>query len=390
MMSKALKELTLKHCPDLLRVNMIEKDGLIISRKHIIKPMLVYEAIRDCLNGDSVDPSGLRAERMFVLSRSVYPSLEVDVAAMGAILAVRNSQPKFYSYVALCKDPLILLKASGSAWKLRGVRFILLQILDSLMSANECIVMQSSETETVAQDYLTSRDAIIVKCIVFTCAYGFIFGRGCEGGVIPRARHCMLCVSMIRSIVSKRQGIIASLIKQGLPDQCMEWIVKFIPQSLSDAPIIISLLSDKGYYLSATQRFNVASAGLQIAVAHSQMEDSMAKSLITAANSVLLDSFTLVVGPVGVPVSVLREENGQDVTNICRKAMFQMLKTLATISPKNTDLKNEACITLSKIAAMCKSENAVGGASSRRKALLKDIWEKCLQANASLGMAMQF
>ena len=388
MMSTALKELTLKHCPDLLRVNMIEKDGLIISRKHIVKPMLVYEAIRDCLNGDSVDPSGLRAERMFVLSRSVYPSLEVDVAAMGAILAVRNSQPKFYSYVALCKDPLILLKASGSAWKLRGVRFILLQILDSLMSANECIVMQSSETETVAQDYLTSRDAIIVKCIVFACA-SFIFGRGCEGGVIPRARHCMLCVSMIRSIVSKRQGIIASLIKQGLPDQCMEWIVKFIPQSLSDAPIIITLLSDKGY-LSATQRFNVASAGLQIAVAHSQREDSMAKSLITAANSVLLDSFTLVVGPVGVPVSVLREENGQDVTNICRKAMFQMLKTLATISPKNTDLKNEACITLSKIAAMCKSENAVGGASSRRKALLKDIWEKCLQANASLGMAMQF
>ena len=389
MMSTALKELTLKHCPDLLRVNMIEKDGLIISRKHIVKPMLVYEAIRDCLNGDSVDPSGLRAERMFVLSRSVYPSLEVDVAAMGAILAVRNSQPKFYSYVALCKDPLILLKASGSAWKLRGVRFILLQILDSLMSANECIVMQSSETETVAQDYLTSRDAIIVKCIVFACASRFIFGRGCEGGVIPRARHCMLCVSMIRSIVSKRQGIIASLIKQGLPDQCMEWIVKFIPQPLSDAPIIITLLSDKGY-LSATQRFNVASAGLQIAVAHSQREDSMAKSLITAANSVLLDSFTLVVGPVGVPVSVLREENGQDVTNICRKAMFQMLKTLATISPKNTDLKNEACITLSKIAAMCKSENAVGGASSRRKALLKDIWEKCLQANASLGMAMQF
>ena len=381
MMSSALKKLTSKHCPDLLRVSMIEKDGLIIGRKHIIKPMLVYEAIRDCLNGDSVDPSGLRAERMFVLSRSVYPSLEVDVAAVGAILSVHNSQPKFYSYVALCKDPLILLKASGSAWKLRGVRFILLQILNSLMSANECIVMQSSETEAVAQDLLTSRDAIIVRCIVFACASGFIFGRGCEGGVIPRARHCKLCVSMIRSIISNRQGIIASLIKQGLPDQCMEWIVKFIPQSLSDAPIIITLLSDKGY-LSATQRLNAASAGLQIAVAHSQRDDSIAKSLITAANSVLLDSFTLVVGPVGVPVSVLREENGQDVTNICRKAMFQMLKTLSAISPKNTDLKNEACITLSKIAAMCKSENAIGGASSRRKALLKEIWEKCLQANA--------
>ena len=91
---------------------------------------------------------------------------------------------------------------------------------------------------------------------------------------------------------------------------------------------------------------------------------------------------------MGVPVSVLREENGQDITSICKTEMFHMLKILSTISPKNIDLKNEACTTLSKISAMCKSENA-SSSTPRRKALLKEIWERCLTVNTKLGGALQ-
>lgn len=54
------------------------------------------------------------------------------------------------------------------------------------------------------------------------------------------------------------------LIRQGLPEKCIDWIVEFIPDCLSDGPIITALLLDKSL-LSAKERFNAASAGLQIA-----------------------------------------------------------------------------------------------------------------------------
>ncbi|KAL7540740.1 hypothetical protein ACHAXR_010344 [Thalassiosira sp. AJA248-18] len=396
-LNKALRKLVRFRCPDILQ-SMInhshlsrEHDGLMVNHRQIIKPMMVYEAIRDCLNGDtSMDLSGLRAEKMFMLCRSTYPSLEVDVAAVGAILATDNSQPKFYSYVALAKDPLVLFKAPAAAFSSRGLRCIILRVLLALMNANECISMQSSVAESVALEYLATRDTIIVRCIIFACASGFVFcGRKID---TPRTRHCMMSVNMIRCIISKRRGIIATLIKQDLPENCINWIIEFVPESLSDGPIILSLLSENGL-LSPTERLLIASVGLQIAVAHSHRGEAIVKKLVTASTAVLLDSFTLVIGPIGVPVSILREENGRDVTNICREKMFRMIKTLASISPKDTDLKNEASVILSKIAALCKSENAVrgvsGAAASRRKLLLKEIWEACLQANTALGAAMQ-
>lgn len=203
----------------------------------------------------------------------------------------------------------------------------------------------------------------------------------------------MRCVHMVRSIITKRRGIIAALVKQGLPENCIDWIVEFVPESFSDAPIIIALLAEKGL-LTATERLTAASAGLQLAVVLSPQGEQIGKDLITASATVLLESFALVIGVIGVPVSVLREENGQDVTYVCRKAMFRMLETFSSINPQNLDLKNEASIALSKMSALCISENnAVGGipgvAATRRKALLKDIWEKCIQANSVLGGVTQ-
>jgi hypothetical protein len=179
--------------------------------------------------------------------------------------------------------------------------------------------------------------------------------------------------------VSKRRGIIAALFRQDLPDNCIDWIVEFVPESLADAPIIVSQLSDKRGLLTATERLSAASSGLRIAVAHSLRGEGASTKLFSASTAVLLDSFMLGIGPIGVPVSILREENGDDLTNKCREKLFRMLKAMSSINPRSKDLKNEASITLSKVASMCKSENAVAGvsgvAATRRKALLKEIWE---------------
>ena len=385
-----LAKLISKQCPDIMHNKEDKHEPLLVSDRHTFNPMAIYESIRNCIDGDA-HQSELNVEEIYLLSRSIYPSLDVNVEAVKAILASDDSRPKYYSYLALCKDPLVLLKARASVWKLYDVRNILLRILESLMSANECIAMQSSVNEDVALEYLTARDTIIVRCIVFACASGFFDECGRQG--TAHVRHCMRCVHMVRSIITKRRGIIAALVKQGLPENCIDWIVEFVPESFSDAPIIIALLAEKGL-LTATERLTAASAGLQLAVVLSPQGEQIGKDLITASATVLLESFALVIGFIGVPVSVLREENGQDVTYVCRKAMFRMLETFSSINPQNLDLKREACIALSKMSALCISENnAVGGipgvAATRRKALLKDIWEKCIQANSVLGGVTQ-
>lgn len=109
----ALKDLCSVHCPDIVKVIQQEdSDDELIGGKHDITPLMVSEAIRDCLKGDAVDPSGLRAERMFLHSRQVFPRLKVDTAAVTEMLSIDdNSRSKYYSYVSLCKDPLLLLKA---------------------------------------------------------------------------------------------------------------------------------------------------------------------------------------------------------------------------------------------------------------------------------------
>ena len=370
-----LEKLITKQCPDIMQAKETNYVQLLSSDKPICNPKEVYESICACINGRNALESGLPVEEIYLCSRLIYPSLNVDVEAVRAIMSTGQSQPKYYSYLALCKDPLVLLKARASIWKINDVRYILLRILDSLMSANECLTKQSLVTNDVAEDYLIVRDTIIVRCIVHVCGSSLLFG-ACESKL---ARSCVRCVDIVRSIVTKRRGIIAALFKQGIQESCIDWLTEFVPESILDGPIIIALLEEKGL-LSATEYLTVASSGLQIAAELSPHGGHINKDLISASVAVLLESFPLVVGPIGVPVSVLRDENGQDVTYVCRKVMFRMLDTLSSLRNEYTDLRGEA---LTNISTLCVNENnAVGGipgglAATNRKALLKEIWEKC-------------
>ena len=193
---------------------------------------------------------------------------------------------------------------------------------------------------------------------------------------------------ILRSITSRRRGVIATLVKEGLPQSSVDFLAQFIPESFLDASELISLLSEKET-IPLVERLATASAALSICAANSSRGEATAKNLLSASLDTLIDGFFLVIGPVGLPVSVFRDENnGQDITLMCKEATFQMIKTLSTINPRSS-LKKDACLYLTKIAAMCKSENAVGGVSgavaAKRKNLLKEIYDSCDSSYRSLG-----
>ena len=87
-------------------------EPMLIGDRHTFNPMAVYESIRDCFDGDDAHQSELDVEEIHLLSRSKYTSLDVDVEAVKAILASDDTLPKYYSYLALCKDPLVPIESS--------------------------------------------------------------------------------------------------------------------------------------------------------------------------------------------------------------------------------------------------------------------------------------
>lgn len=382
-LATCLKRLVSKHCPDYVHRRVATPIGAVAT------PNKVRESIMKSFQDGAFE---IVAEKTFLSSRSIYPHQDVDLAAVNALLSSGVARHQVYSYLALCQDPLGLMKAPAKVWRLKGLRCILVRVLKDLLGANECIVTQSAKSQNVATDYLTARDAIIVKCVVFASSSGFVMG-----GSDPSARpkYCMQCISLVRFLVSRRRGIIASLAKDGLSGSCLSWITQFIPESILDAPMMMKLLHVENNLLTATQCVCLACAGVQIGVMHFERNEKLAFGLICACNLVMVNSgVALSVGLVGIPVACLREDGGsQNITDICREALFRLIRVLSSIDPKKTSLRNEASLTLSRLASKAKSESSAGGiagvAAARRKAGLKQIWDACVQANTAIGGSAQ-
>jgi len=396
MLYKTLKQYILHHCPDLIK--KIERNQWLIldnetvsPRDCFVTPMKVCDAINDCMQKSTTDPTGVRAEKLFLASRSTYPSATVDIAVVGTILATVNRyQPKIVSYVALCKDPLILLQARAAVWKCKGLRRMIIRVLCDLMSANESIIMKDSTSQSAALRYLTARDSVIFRCVLFVCSSTSVLSS--NSNEEKSSTHCSKCVGLLRSIASGRRGVIATLVKQGLPQSSVDFLVRFVPESFQDASELLSLLSEKDV-VPLIERLVAASTALSICVTNSSRGEMTAKILLSASLDTLVDGFHFMITPLGLPVSVFRdEENGQDITLMCKEATFHMITTLSKINPTSI-LRKDAIAYMTKIANLCKSENVAGGASGtaalKRKNLLKGIWDLCDSSCKSLGDSLR-
>lgn len=286
-----LENLVSRHCPDVLHQVNNEKpdssDTSVIVFEDIT-PSALYQAIRDCLQDETKDPSGIRAEKMHMMCSSHCTTDALVTTVCGAVLAPKHSQRKVLNYTHLCKDPLVIFKAPVSAWKCHGVRTLMLKTLCHLMKANESIAIGSSKTSQVVTELLAARNSIIARCLLFAQTNLSL-------------THCTLSANMIRALIARCPGITAALLKHGLDDDGIVYLCRFVPESFSDASILTAILSNKET-LSVPERLVLANASLRIAIAHCSRQETFAKGLASVSLSVLIESFQYVIGPVGVPV----------------------------------------------------------------------------------------
>lgn len=382
-LGRRLQELSQRHCPDIVLqfqrtqdITSTNKEVLSSSRTEVMDTL--YKALRLFIEGP--DPEATGAERIFLQAKSTLCDADLYSTVCSAFLASPNEPKPVLTYYFLCRDPLVLFKCPVKIWRRRSLRRIALDMLSSSLEANTAIAHNSTSLESSTGEYLASRNCVVVRCLLM-----------CICGTGPKITpiYCVTTTGLVRSIISGHPGLVASLIKQGVPENVLDWLVENVPECINDSADLLQLLSDHSS-LTSTERLVVADAVLRIAIVHGHSNDHEAAHMAQTALSQLVESFFLVVGPVGVPVDALiNEDSGLDVTQTSRKAAFRILKSLLQVRGRRSSLRRECANALQKLAGLCRSESALAGVAGavagRRKSLMKEMYDLIIKASNSMA-----
>jgi len=393
LVGKAIIKFVKQFCPEILQQGIDRlprvQDGVELEFDiELIKPASVARAVQDIISSHDSQSSNISIdlERRYIASRATFPSIEVDVEVASALLRSVEDSYHFMSYSILSKDPLVLLKCSLGVWTNDTLRRILLCIFNRVLASHDALVADAASDPEVSSECLASRDILLVRCFLFLLS-------GCyneKKDSTDCAINCPIMLSMVRHAVAKHRGLAASLVRQGLPFNALDWFVQNVPETFADAIELTTMLESRT--LTVMEKLQISDGALCMSILHG-LNDSTSQRLVYNALSVLVSSFYLVVGPVGVPVNVLCDEHGRDITQTCRVVMFRMLGILRNIGSENKSLRHEATLSLSKIANLCKSDGAIGGlkgeALKKRKKLLTEVWDAIVKANEAFGGGVQ-
>jgi len=383
---KCLICLVSKHCPETID----QYYGTIlmettISFKKTPSPSIIGNAICDLLansgaNKNLVDNvTDSFVECMFIRSCSLFPRHDVFVEATKALLKSTKIRISFITYSALCKDPLILLKCSIKVWRCEGLRRIALYIMSGLLATNEVIIRKQVSHSDIAHEYLSSRDVLFTRCLIF-------LGSGCIENLEEMkldSIQCSMMIHILRYTVARRPGLITVIFRQGLPNAAIDWFVDCVPETLSDANFLMKTLEINIPTGNYSVSVSTAYAAIRIAIVQGTSRNDLAQKLSYSAFSVLVSSFYHILnGGMGLPVNVIREDKGYDKLKSCREIIFRVLSLMQRIQGDCVGVRNEAKLALSKMAAICKKENA----GTTRKQELKEMWEAINKAISILDL----
>jgi hypothetical protein len=327
---------------------------------------------------------GLLAEQAFLEASLYLSDADLMSVSVSVLVSSHTSLPRYFTYPMLYRDPLVVLKCPLNVWNCRGTRRVLLTVLSNLLVTNERMARREAVYQEAANELLSSRNEILLRCLmrVMTSSSSRL-----EGSALVCVQTC----GLVRRLVASNEGLTTLLIKQGLSMTELDFLAETVPEIALDLSTMQGMLTDKTS-LSAAKRLVVADCCVWIAIAHGHRSDGNAEAIVHACLSMLISSFFLILGPIGVPVNALvGQGNDLDATQVARKAAFHLLSSLQKIKPFRILLKVETLPMLQKVLGMCKGESIVGSLQATitgsQKSLLKDLVDCVKKAMESMGSA---
>ena len=403
LLDSRLRKLILKWCPELHFTNWKSMQNVVLNSgvsdmfglvstppEFEMSLKMIQELLRKFIHDPKIDPSGCKVEALFAIARKRFHTSSVDTSFICVLLSAKYCPPPFFTYPMLYKDPLVLLKCRVSLWRMKGIRRVILSILQKLIEVNSSYIHQISPSKKTADELIGVRDLIIARSILVVASGSYVQVQEKDDETL--LVQCPMTIDFLRTLIAKRRGLTTMIIKQDIDVRAIDWLIEYVPEVLLDARMLTMCIFERNY-LTTPERLALADAGLRIAISHGTRNETESIPLVYEALNCLINSLPLVIGPIGVSVSAVSEEGGEDFTQKCRRSTFRMLNTLQHISGKRDAIRNEANLALAKIALFCKNETVMSGATDstmmKRKALLKEIWEKVTRTANAIDNAMQ-
>lgn len=373
-----LRILIRKHCPEVIfkhfehdiylpmfpPFDTMSRKSLLEALTKSIKANIQTESSNNCENN--------AIEQLFLQTKFRVCEADLYRTVTNAFLALPRCPPPNYSFHLLCRDPIVCLKFPLSVWRCKSLRKIALSVLEALLRSNDAITLEESKIDDSAFELLVARDAIVVRCLLAVL----------HGGDTKSLVVCSMTTGFIRWLIQGRSGLVALLVKQSLLERDLDWLVENVPETMNDSRYLSQIFSERNS-LTTSERLVAADAIIRIAIVHGQSNEMEAAHLIANAVSQLVDSFYLIIGPIGLfPVDALfNSESGIPITQIAQKAAFRILKSLYKIrGVKTRSIRRECCIVLQKLINLCKGELQGGAVTGRRKQLLKELYDAATKA----------
>lgn len=308
-------------------------------------------------------------EQVFLQAKARVCDSDLYAAITNAFLSSANAPSPTYTYYRMCRDPLVCLKFPLCVWERRSLRRIALSVLENLLASNTVITLDESKLKETAMELLAARDTIVVRCLLSVL----------HGGESKNMNICSMTTSFIRWMIRCHPGLFAIIVKQGLQVRDLDWLIENVPETMNDSRYLLQIFSERNG-LTAAERLVAADAAIRVAIVHGQANEAEAGQIILTTVSQLVDSFYLLLGPVGLlPVDALfTAESTTPITQISQKAAFRILKALT----KRRNIKNhhrvDISIKLQNLIGLCKQE-LQGSATGRRKQLVKEIYDAAVR-----------
>lgn len=375
-----LQILIRKHCPELVLnrseqeldlwvsppFDTMDRKSLLDALSNSIQANLYTDVAKICENNAT--------EQLFLQAKARVCDADVYCTVTNAFLSSPDNPPPNFSYHLLCRDPLVCLKFPLFVWKCKSLRRIALSVLETLLRSNDAITLEESKINDPALELLVARDVVVVRCLLAAL----------HGGDSKNTVVCSMTTSFIRWLIRSRSGLVALLVKQGIQERDLDWLVENVPETMNDSRYMLQIFSERNSLTSA-ERLIASDACIRIAIVHGQSNETEAAQLIVNAISQLVDSFYLILGPVGLfPVDALfnaESGSGTPITQLSQKAAFRILKSLTKVRGiKTHNTRRECGMVLQKLTNLCKGELQGGAVTGRRKQLLKELYDAATKA----------
>jgi len=224
--------------------------------------------------------------------RSTSDEDSTDAVALNALVSRKDKLGPGFSYSQIVKDPLVTLSISEECWRSLSLRKITLRLVEKFMRLNSERIRSEAKLkgeEEMAEKFIEARNVVTVKQLIQAVVeWG---GNNRTDEYLPK--------SVINAITSQNPGTATLVVKSGVRESHLEWLVTNLNFDLPELKIVTTTFQSQpsASNLSILQKLALAYFGMALS---SRSASPEAIACVEVSLSSMLSTILSQKGPLPV------------------------------------------------------------------------------------------